>query len=267
MMRLLRVFVVLFLLVSLIPVPASAKDQMLEKQKRRTEIGAVIRAAYEKSHTSEHVIKALEKKGVKLVSQSAEGDVSIMSSGSSHILFSGPYIFFDDQIQEYTIYYGWNWKKDSLGVYYWYPDVGFCPLGAYCDVGQTDAWGIHIMDETVLQLRSQVLSRYNNYNQWQGESFNAAFNSGNNGAVIEEQDDYTNPYSSPTYDSDHGYMTVWMAPTGVHKSSVQIRGHYAHTWSSTAIDSGSLSNSGISINFSSTEFRWHVQTPVLYFNF
>jgi len=53
----------------------------------------------------------------------------------------------------------------------------------------------------------------------------ATVGSGNTGAVVEQQDNYTWGGTLGHYDCDYGSYTIWMTPTGSHVNAVPIRSY------------------------------------------
>ncbi|GAA0378161.1 hypothetical protein [Bacillus horti] len=155
-------------------------------------------------------------------------------------------LYYDQTTGQYVLSGGWEWKNRN-----WFSDCGWGACGGYNGFAlQILNRDIAIFDETLYTysgLREQFVRTNTMEKEYSSYGLGMRF-----------QDNQIVRNWEYEYDSHRGQGRIWFefsdgTPTG---TIVSYKAGYAHTWNSTEVSSITISATGISFSFSTTENRW-----------
>lgn len=169
---------------------------------RQKTISEGVAEVWSRTHNEQAVQGYLRRQALEIVAAPEIDPVTKLAkkpevsadSSPGNMYIPGPTVAYDRLANQYFIYFNWSWNHNCTPggnpggtAPCWYPDTPAFPGS----VGGLDGWGINIGDSSVLTLAYQQLVTYyeNGTSGW--ISSNAVPQSGNNGAVVEQQDNYS----------------------------------------------------------------------------
>ena len=175
------------------------------------------------------------------------------STESSCVNLPKPTAYYDTPAGAHIVSASWSWKNlPKSSTRCWVRDTSV--YGG--DVGGPDAFGIY--------LNRQVIYRSSGGNHWTERNTRSRFVNPEDwdayGVVYRSQD--RSNTGNREYTWDHG--NVWMyfnLTTCAGTQTFTLKSKIGHTWSNASISSASVSASGISLTFTTTEHRWQAVNP------
>lgn len=224
---------------------------LLDENDRKKEVSAIFIKITNGIDTQESIDKELEKLGIYKLEVPVSEDEVTPSSTSSDVDLAIPFIYYDTQINQWCVAASGNWSTDK----WFYEDtVGDC--------GGPDGVGIAYYN-TSGTYTAKVKSSYAYMTDQKGENTietdNPTNGDGKLGVEFELQDKCPyNPtdvrYIGARFGCQIWYSSDWSTFNG------KARTVYAHTWSSTTINSVKFGVSGktagFDITFSSSNNRF-----------
>lgn len=184
-----------------------------------------------------------------------EGDhnINAVSPPSDQVDIQDPQVYASSS--DYFIKASVYWKKEPLlGRYYWQDHM---PLGfGTTNIGGGDGLGIYFFDATNLDVVDSYFYTYDeNYNSYNNNLY--PFKSEKAGEYYKVQATANLPLlggSAHSYTVNSMHITVWPRFTG--DVDTIAKSHYSHTWSKGTLEDATISNTGINVTFTNSEYAW-----------
>ncbi len=199
--------------------------------------------------------------GLRRVPSTDEPLASAMSTNQNVTIYT-PYIYQDTSTGRWIAIADFSWKRKSTGEPYWTSDVGTISVGdtAQHNIGGLDGFGLRF---------SRAVTYYSTTMSVQGNNGGPVTRLVNPssvnayGAAFNNQDFFKSCCGYGlfgTYSWDYGIISYVFSTSC---STFQVFSQLNHTWSSTKLNSFTVSSTGqFSATFSSTSYRWSAGNPI-----
>lgn len=174
----------------------------------------------------------------------ANEDLSIASVASDVDITVN--LYYDQTTGQYVLSGGWEWKNRN-----WFSDCGWGACGGY------DGFALQILNRDIA-IFDETLYTYSGLRELFDRTNEMEKEYSSYGLGMRFQDNQIARNWEYEYDSHRGQGRIWFefsdgTPTG---TIVSYKAGYAHTWSSTAVSSISITATGISFTFTKQENSW-----------